>query len=202
MKRIISLILLMCVFLFGKIVGQTNPVTINSGVYLTVNDYKTNKLVEEAECTTEKEKFERHDIFSRPSFVVINKGKKTTYVKNDIYAYRDCENRVWRFYDNKEYEILEPKNIFIYRRSKILLNGLTIEKDPVFYFSNGAEGKVKELTLDNLKLTFSNNTAFYNILNAEFNSSKETINPDKAVHSYDLSHKMYKVNYLLNQSEK
>ena len=192
----------MCVFLFGKIGGQTNIVTINSGVYVTVNDYKTNKLIEEAECTNEKEKFERHDIFSRPSFVVINKGKKTTYVKNDIYAYRDCENRVWRFYDNKEYEILEPKKIFIYRRSKILLNGLTIEKDPIYYFSSGADGEVKELSLENLKLTFSNNKTFCNILDAEFNSNKEILNTDKEIHSYDLSHKMYKVNYLLNQSKK
>lgn len=191
---------LMFLFTCGENTAQTT--TVSSGVYLTIDDYKKNKLIEEAECTNQKEKFERHDFFSRKEFVVINKGKKTTYQKKDIYAYRDCENKVWRFYNDKEYEILETKDIYIYSIKKVVLNGITVEKDPVYYFSDGANGEVKELIIDNLKLVYLNNKIFQNMLEAEFNSNKEAVNSDKAIHSYDFTHKMYKVNYLFSQSKK
>ena len=168
---------------------------ISSGVYVTIEDFKNNRLIEEADCKNNKEKIERHDFFSKQEFVVINKGKKLTYQKKDIYAYRDCENKTWRFCDNKEYQILETKVIYIYSLRKIVLNGATIEKDAVYYFSNGPSGEIKELSISNLKVVYPNNQVFHNMLDAEFNS-------DKAIQSYDVENKMYKVNYLLIQSKK
>lgn len=200
MKAISILISLMLLLLVKNNTAQTNSVT--SGIYLTADDYIKNKLIEEAECTNDKEKFERHDVFSRPSFVVIIKGEKITFLKKDIYAYRDCDNKVWRFYDNREYEILETKEIYIYSIRKVVLNGMTVEKDPVYYFSAGVNGEVKELSVDNLKLAYPNNEAFRNMLETEFNSNNEAGNQDKLIHSYDSAHKMYKVNYLLRQSKK
>lgn len=85
---------------------------------------------------------------------------------------------------------------------KIVLNGITAEKDPVYYFSNGVDGEIKELNIDNLRLTYPNNQSFGNMLEAEFNSNKEANNSDKLVHSYNVAHKMYRVNYLFNQSKK
>jgi len=101
-----------------------------------------------------------------------------------------------------EYEILETKDIYIYSIKKVVLNGITVEKDPVYYFSKGASGEVKELSIDNLKLIYLDNKVFQNMLEEEFNSNKETVNSDKAIHSYDFVHKMYKVNYLFGQSKK
>ena len=176
-----------------KSIGQTTIVT--SGIYITVKDYQNNRLIEEAACTNDKEKFERRDFLSRPTFSVINKGKKLTYQKKDIYAYRDCENKIWRFYNNKEYQIIEMKGIFIYALRKVVLNGATIEKDAVYYFSNGPDGEIKELSIDNLKKIYPKNQTFHNMLDAEFTA-------DKAIHSYDFEHKMYKVNYLFLQSKK
>ena len=195
--------ILMSLFLFS-LVGKSGAQTTNviSGIYLTKDDFKSNKLIEEAECKNEKEKFERHDFFSRQEFVVINKGKTVAYQKKDIYAYRDCENTVWRFYNNKEYEILETKSIYIYRREQIVMNGIAIEKDPVYYFSNGCGGDVKELSIENLKLTYSTNQAFRNMLDAEFKSNKDATNLDPDIYLYDVLHKMYKVNYLFDQSKK
>ena len=117
-------------------------------------------------------------------------------MKNKIFAYRDCNNKTWRFYNNKEYQIVEKLDIYIYKLSKVVLNGLTVEKDPVFYFSRGVKGDVKQLTNENLKTVFADNSEFCRLVNAELNSEI----PDKATHAYDFQHKMYKVNYLLKQS--
>jgi len=200
MKKLTILLSLILFLYGGKNAAQT--INVSSGVYLTKDDFKNNKLIEEAECKNEKEKFERHDLFAKQEFVLINKGKKITYQKKDIYAYRDCKNTVWRFYNNKEYEILETTNIYIYRRVQIVMNGIAIEKDPIYYFSNGAGGEIKELSVDNLKLTYSANQVFRNMLDNEFKSSTDTKTTDKDIYEYDVLHKMFKVTYLFGQSKK
>jgi hypothetical protein len=175
-------------------IAQTGSVT--SGIYLSVKDFQNNKIMEEADCLNDKEKFERHDFFSRTSFVVKKNGMKLTFKKNDIYAYRDCKNKVWRFYNDKEYEIKEKRDIYIYALKKVVINGGTIERDAVYYFSKGPIGEIKELNKDNIKVVYPNNQSFHHMLDtAEVNSYK-------ASYSYDFEHKMYKVNYLLLQSLK
>lgn len=193
MKPIYLLQFFMFFALTQKNTAQTAP--INSGVYITKDDFINNKLSQEADCQNDKEKFKKHDFFSKAQFTIINKGKKITYLKKDIYAYRDCENTVFRFYNNQEYEIMETKAIYIYAKRKIVIVGEDIERDPVYYFSKGATGDIIELSVANLKQSFINNQVFHNLLDAEFN-------PRNPVETFDATHKMYEVNYLYSQSVK
>ncbi|MBK7817816.1 MAG: hypothetical protein IPJ60_09895 [Sphingobacteriaceae bacterium] len=63
-----------------KCFAQTSA-TVTSGVYITAKDHKKNKLHLEADCVNDKNKFERNDYFSTPTFVIIHKGKRVTYLK-------------------------------------------------------------------------------------------------------------------------
>ncbi|HXU27683.1 MAG TPA: hypothetical protein VN698_10655 [Bacteroidia bacterium] len=183
-----------CIFVFvsAHLIAQT----VSSGVYLTINDYKSNKLAEEVECKkTSKEVFKKHDFFAKSSFVVVNKGVKTTYLKKDIYAYRDCENRVWRFYKNHEYEILEAKKIYVYALDKIVLNGIAVEKDPIYYFSDGANGEIKKLTTSNLKAAYPNNQRLYSLLDAY-------VKTNEGLKGFDATRNTYIVNYLYGEAIK
>ncbi|HXU27086.1 MAG TPA: hypothetical protein VN698_07630 [Bacteroidia bacterium] len=191
MKTIYTLLLLPF-FVFA----QKKPAQIiTSGVFITKEDFKNNRLTEETDCQNDKETFKKHDFFSKAEFTVTHKGKKKTYLKKDIYAYRDCENVVWRFYQNKEYEIMETNNIYIYAIRKLVVNGETIERDPVYYFSKGPLGDIKKLSVPNLKLEFANNQTFHNLLDAEFKAPN-------VVEMYDAAHKTYEVNYLYKQAIK
>lgn len=174
-------------------VAQT--ATVTSGVYITAKDYKKNKLDIEADCSNDKDRFERNDYFWTTTFVVIHKGKRVAYQKKDIYAYRDCNNRIWRFYNNQAYQIMEAKSIYIYTTQKIILNDVVVEKDPIVYFSVGPVADIKELTIANLKLAFSDNGIFLNMVQIEPDA-------EKSVRSYDAEHKMYRVNYLYKHSKK
>lgn len=194
MKNIRILILLLSISV-SKIFAQSHLVT--SGIYLTAEDFQNNKLIEEEECKKDREEFKKHDFFTKETFDVIYKGKKKTFLKSSIFAYRDCDGKTWRFYDNKEYEIIEKLDIYIYTLSKVVLNGITVEKDAVFYYSKGLKGEIKLLTNDNLKKTFVENKEFCRMVDEELNSDI----PNKAAHSYDFLHKMYKVNYLLIESK-
>lgn len=191
MKRVISILFLVCVFVLG--VAQTK--THCSGVYVTLSDYKNNKIAEEVACTDNKATFKKHDFFGKASFVVISKGKKTTYQKKDIYAYRDCNNRVWRFYNNREYEILETKKIYVYALEKIVINGIAVEKDPVYYFSDGAGGKIQKLTVANLKAAYPNNPSLYRVLDNYAKTNEE-------LRAFDATRNTYIVNYLYSEAIK
>ena len=195
MKKLNVFILALFISATG-IFGQSHIVT--SGIYLTPEDFQNNKLIEEEECKKDHQDFKKHDFFTRESFDVIYKGKKKTFLKKDIFAYRDCNDKTWRFYDNKEYEVVEKLDIYIYKLSKVVLNGITVEKDAVFYFSKGLKGRIRQLTNDNLKDTFSENKTFCRLVDEDLKSDI----PEKAAHSYDFTHKMYKVNYLYSQSKK
>lgn len=194
MRLTVISIILISVLNYGISKAQTTTVT--SGVFLTSKEYKKNKLIEEADCENDKEKFERHDLFSRQEFVVLHKGKKITFFKKDIYAYRDCENRVWRFYNDKEYQIVEPKSIYVYTAKKTVLGIVpTIEKEPTYYFSRGPDGEIKELTLENIKMVFADNLVFLNMITIELSSNK-------VIHEFDAEHKMYRINFIYKQSIK
>lgn len=171
---------------------------VTSGVFINVEDYQNNKLTLEASCKNEEEKFKTDYVFSRSSFDVIYKGKEVNYRKKDLYAYRDCKNEVWRFFDNKEYEIMETKDIYIYSLKKyilVVIDGGTIAKEPIYFFSKGPDGEIKELTIDNLKSVYPDNKKFHTILDSEIKAEKD-------VYAYDFKHKMYKVNYLFSLSKK
>ena len=189
MKAIYYTILL---FVTTHLVAQT----VGIGVYISADDYKNNKPAEEVECKkTSKEIFKKHDVFGKMLFVVINKGVKKTYFKKDIYAYRDCDNRIWRFYNNLEYEILEANNIYIYAIEKIVINGIAVERDPIYYFSDGANGEIKKLTTANLKTAYPNNQTLTNILDTYIKTNQD-------IRGFDATRKTYIANYLYSEAVK
>ncbi len=112
MKTISIITFHMLLLMNTKFIAQNNSVT--SGIYLTAKGFENNNLIQEADCKNDKQKFDVHRFLSKPYFDVISKNKKITYQKNEVYAYRDCEDNVWRFYNNKEYQIKETKDIYIY----------------------------------------------------------------------------------------
>ena len=195
MKSAKPLLLLILLFVVNsRMLGQGSS-TVTSGVYVTAKDYKKGKLSVEADCGNDKDKFEKNDYFWTNTFVVIHKGKRITFQKKDIYAYRDCNNKIWRFFNDQAYQVMEANTIYIYTTQKTVLNDVVIEKDPIVYFSVGAEGEIKELTIANLKLAFPENGVFLTMVQVE-------PEPERSVRSYDADHKTYRVNYLLKHSKK
>ncbi len=185
-------IIILFVFTSKTIAQDT---TVTSGIFLTAKDFQHNKLIQEVDCENDKAKFKTNKFFSKSSFDVLYKGKSITYKKKNIYAYRNCDNKVWRFYNDKEYQILEISDLYIYSARKIVMDGGIIEEEPLYYFSSTSNGDIKKLTLANLKLTFPTNQVYQNMLDSEFMN-------DTKIYRYDVIHKMYKVNYLLIQSNK
>lgn len=165
-----------------------------SGIYLNLVDYQKQKLTYEINCNNEKHKIKLNEFFNKPYITVVHDGKKYTHQKKDIYGFRDCNNKVYRFFGNDEYQLEESSGIVIYSktRNETQNKGFTVVKD--YYFSSSPGGEIGRLTIGNIKRAFPDNHKFHDMLDVNFKNGDASL--------YDDFHKMFKVNHLLQMSLK
>lgn len=165
-----------------------------NGIYMSLSDYEQNRLSYESTCTREKY-IHIHDFFwSMPSITVRSADKKYKIKKNAIYGYRDCDNDVYRFYNNTEYRIAESGYIFIYMKEENIAQTKGYKVVNTYYFSATAGDEIHLLTLENLKKVFRDNTKFIELL-------RQCV-CDGSVCSYDKVHKTFSINYLYSKTIK
>lgn len=161
-----------------------------SGVYLTASDYEAGKLAYEGDCGSKVHKLEIHDISNKPYIDVTHDSEKHRYSKSELFGFRACDGRDYRFGSKLEYQILEAKELYIYLHDVSVSQGRTYRTVHEYYFSVGANGPIEALTLENLKHAFPDNHRFHDWLDATFGSGQ-------SLAEYDDFHKMFKVNRLL-----
>lgn len=165
-----------------------------SGIYMSLSDYKNNKLSCESACENGT-KIRVHDFFgAMPKIKVINDGKKYTYKKNEVYGYRDCKNEVFRFYNNTEYRIEEAGPIFIYVQERNIAQSKGYKVVNAYFFSTGADGDILPLTRSNLKNAYKSNEHFCDLVDQYFGVDE--------LNTYDSQHKTFKVNYVYSKTIK
>lgn len=155
----------------------------SSGVYFTASDFKNRHLVYAINCKTQKHKIKLKSFFSKPYIVVVHNDSSYTLQKSEVYGYKDCDENVYRFVDQKVYEILNPfEPIVIYRYFVYMLHNPVNE----YFFSNGDTGIVEELTKANLRRAFPDNHKFHELLDLSFKD-------ELSLSSYDKRKKVYKL---------
>ena len=167
----------------------------SNGIYKTFSDYKNNTLTYESECPKGKTKIHIHDFFwNMATIKVVGDGKKYTLKKDELYGYRDCNNNVYRFYNNMEYRITEAGNIYIYIQKENTAQNKNNKVVDVYYFSKGPDGEILSLTLDNLKKAYKSNDIFLDLLDKFFSAGDVCV--------YDAVHSTFKVNYVFSKTIK
>ncbi len=170
-----------------RVLAQTSR---TSGVYLTAADYQNGRLGFEGDCASKAHKLEVHDVWNKPYIDVKHDSEKHRYSKSDVFGFRACDGRDYRFGSKLEYQILEPKELYIYGREISVSQGRTYRTVHEYYFSVGANGQIQSLAVGNLKQAFPQNHLFHDWLDATFGAGQD-------VAEYDEFHKMFKVNRLL-----
>jgi hypothetical protein len=166
-----------------------------SGVYLSYKDFQNDKLTYEIDCSKDKFIIRLHDFFSKAYIDVIRDGKKHTLQKNEVYGYRACDNNMFRFYNNREYQLVESKNINIYFHEEHIAVGASYRIEKTTFFSVKPDGEIKPLTLGNLKSAYPDNHKFHEMLDEGFKDKTD-------ISEYDTSNKMFKVNLIYEKSLK
>lgn len=184
MRALIILTTLLGVF------GEAKAQRDSSGVYLTSSDFKSRHLVYAINCKTQKHKIKLKSFFSKPYIVVVHNDSSYTLQKSEVFGYKDCDENVYRFVDEKVYEILNPlEPIVIYRYFVYMLHNPVNE----YFFSNGDTGIVEELTKANLKRAFPDNHKFHELLDLSFKD-------ELSLSSYDKRKKVYNLTTVYNKS--
>ncbi len=126
---------------------------IKSGIYLTDTAFLNNQLALAIDCDTEKHKIKLNDFFNKPYIEVIHEGKSHKYNKKDIFGFRTCDGKDFRFVNNDHYEILTKDVITIY--SITVMANTPSSKIPQeitkYSFSISYKSALIPLTLSNLK---------------------------------------------------
>jgi hypothetical protein len=178
------------VFPFSVAVPSHAATPQTSGVYQTAADYRGGRLAFQGNCKSQAHKLELHDVLNKPYIDVIHESERRRYLKSDLFGFRACDGRDFRFDSNLEYQILESRELDLYGRETYVHHGRVTSTVTDYYFSVGPEGKVLGLTLENLKQAFPENHKFHDLLDANFGSGQKLA-------EYDEFHKMFKVNRLL-----
>jgi hypothetical protein len=174
--------------------GQVN-LTNHSGLYMTTNDFVSKKLSYEIDCSKETHKIKADQLFGQSKLDIIHDGKKYSYQKKDVFGFRDCNNKDFRFFNNQEFEILDGNYFYLYSFYTLKSNGKTMVKIPADFISKTAGSKIIPLTLENLKNFYPDNHKFHDMLDVAFKSDAE-------LSLYDTYHKTYKIKHLFEQSLK
>jgi hypothetical protein len=165
-----------------------------SGVYLTSDAFKEDHLDFEGDCKSNAHKLELHNILNKPYIDVTHHSQKRRYAKSELFGFRACNGRIYRFASDLEYEILEFKQLYIYGHKGYVHSGKGNAAITKYYFSVGPDGELLDLTSGNLKLASPDNQRFHDLLDKNFG-------PKRKLAEYDPSNKTYVVNLLFAASQ-
>ncbi len=190
MKTFFSPVACFAVLLFSSAGTVQVIVQKTSGVYLTAANFKNGQVSFEGDCGSKTHKLELHDVLHKSYVHVTHGTEKHRFAKSDLFGFRACDGRDYRFASNLEYHILEAKELYVYSREVPVSHGRGIHTVRGYFFSAGPEGTVLALTLENLKQAFPGNHRFHDALDAMVGAGQQLA-------EYDESQKMFRVNRLL-----
>ncbi len=170
----------------------------SSGIYQTADDFRNHKLSYAINYKTEKHKIKDNLIFN-PAQVKV-KHHDTTYTldKSAIYGYKSAVGEVFRFVGDESYTVLNPdEEILLYLHTTSISPLLNPAKkvEEHYYFSKDAHNSPIDLTIDNLKKAYPENSKFLASIDKYFKTDDQLL-------SYDQKRKIYTLNRLMQISKK
>jgi hypothetical protein len=187
---ILSFILGISAFFFNR---EASAQTGNEGIYKTESDFHSGRL-SQANTHYKKYRIKANEVFYKPYIQVKADDSAFTFYKDSVYGYKDEDGRVYRFFKNSRYQILNPgEKVLVYGVMHHDQKGGIGSMD--YYFSKDDQSPIEELTIRNLQRAFKENKTFCEWLDAHRFTTSDLI-------SYDASAKMYVLNkeLMINQN--
>jgi hypothetical protein len=162
-----------------------------SGVYLTVEDYRNNKLSYDCSCE-HRSKIKINEAFNPSHIIVKTDGERRRLHKDSIYAVQLCNKPLIRFQNKETFYLSEKGGVWIYFTEQYDHQEKTTVVNKIYYFSVGESGILKPLTVTNIKYAFPEKEKFHDLLDEQFKTEDAS--------DYDKFHKMFKINHLIKFS--
>jgi hypothetical protein len=162
-----------------------------AGVYKSAIDFKNNKLDYKVDCLKGKFRIHFVDFYGASPIVVIREsGAKYKLKGSEVYGFRNCEGKIFRYYRHGTYQLAEAGNVYIYTRERNVAQSKGFITTVDYFFSTSADGEIMPLHKAALEKAYSYNEGFLARLQY-FRGS---------VTDYDEVHHMFCINYLFTSS--
>jgi hypothetical protein len=190
MKKSIT-VLVTIIIMSGMSLRAQNTNVTTTGVYLTEQDYKANKL---SYILNDGSKLHLNEFLNGKNISFTYQGKETKLSKSEIYGYR-LNNQDYRFQNNVAYKIVDTAGFYIYSHEKLVQQGKGPKPTMVYYFSTKADAGISPLTAENIAMAFPQNHKFRYMVEAEYKS-------DIKLYTYDNESDTYEIKELYHDSLK
>ena len=160
--------------------------TDSSGVYLTAGDFFKRKLAYPCDCKKQKHAIKLSSLFKYDEVIVLFEGKKIKLNKSDLFGFRDCEKKVYRFFHNTEYRIVSTLKIYLYYKAEETGTAKDQSTANQYFFSASPDSAIVPLTISNLKDAYPQNKKFHGLLNYSFKDDAELSFFEKSEKKYRL----------------
>lgn len=165
----------------------------SGGIYLSYAHFRQHTLSYPFDCHSSGDKLVLNNFLGGSSIRVIHQGQRHSLRKDEIFGYRDCNGKDYRFYDKTPYLILDSTRFFLYSAEKLVQADKIARPAVLYYFSTDAATPPVPLTIANLETAFAANRAFCYRLHSDFHSNADLV-------TYLPSGKTYKLKYAYAQS--
>jgi hypothetical protein len=161
----------------SAVMAQTNNCV--AGVYKTVEDYGHQNPACPVVKISGSNKIKLYSMFGEGKILVVSNGQKTTFLKKDIYGYRDG-GIDFRLVNGVAYQIIDTADFTIYSLTKEIKmdKGHTIQQKQ-YFFATSNIGSLQLLDQENLETAFSSKPRFRQLMHAYFKADNELMAFDK-----------------------
>jgi hypothetical protein len=149
-------------------------------------DFLNRKFAYACACKEDKHSIKLGTLFNSHDIIVSTEGQKHRLSKSEVYGFRGCDKKTYRFYHDNEYRIVSTLKIYIYYRDAESGTGKSASTEEHFFFSVSLDSDVIGLTTDNLKAAYPDNEKFHKLLDSSFRSESELSTFDKYLKKYKL----------------
>ncbi|WP_121809725.1 hypothetical protein [Mucilaginibacter kameinonensis] len=185
MKNSIKMIIVMMVIGIQANCLMAQNTDANSGIYLTVQDYKSGKLSYEPEAG---KKLKLNDFLGGSRISILSGDKKIRLAKSEIFGYR-YEGKDYRLYQNEAYEVIDTAGFPLYAHVQLMPQGKGYSRTETYFYSTDTTTPVLNLTIANVYRSFPGQNDFrYSIRNY--------FHGDADLMAYDSLNREYQIKYL------
>lgn len=190
MKKIIRSFALVAVI---AIIGTSSLFAQKSGVFKSFADYKTGKMEYGINCATEMHKIKLNDFLGKDYITVIHDGKSYELKKAEIWGFQLCDEKIVRFQGKEDFQVSEKGLLWIYSKQTLQAGNpknTASKYITSFYFSKDGDGKILELTPNNVKAAFPDDHKLHDAIEMQFTTPA-------SISEFDDYHKKFKINHFL-----
>ena len=156
----------------------------STGIYLTEQDYKSNKLTY---VLSPADKIQLNEFLDGKNVSLVYQGKKLTLAKSEIFGYR-MHNQDFRFFHNEAYNIVDTAGFTLYKKDKLTQQGKGYLPVETYFYSVNLKQPVQKLTIENLWNSFPSQTGFRYSIQNNFKQDADLIAYDKLSNQYKLKY--------------